>query len=72
MNNGEEECTIEGYMPWIIDDVSDKVENSLGMEHLTSLYINYLKCKSWVANEFLDMMCSYDLPEQGLNKLRLE
>ena len=69
---GAEEWTIYGDMPWIIDDVSDKVENSLGMEHLTSLYINYLKCKSWVANEFLDMMCSYDLPEQGLNKLRLE
>ena len=50
-------------MPWIIDDVSDKVETALGMSHLTSLYIEGLYCKSWVANEFLDLMCSYDLPE---------
>ena len=30
-----------------------------------------MTCKSWVANEFLDLMCSYELPEQGLNKFRL-
>ena len=56
-------------MPWIAEDVSDKVESALGMGHLTSLYISDLNCKSWVANEFLDLMCSYELPEQGLNKL---
>ena len=58
-------------MPWIIDDVSDKVESALGTSHLTSLKFNNLNCKSWVANEFLDLMCSYDIPEQGLEKLRL-
>ena len=58
-------------MPWIIDEVSEKVESALGMEHLTSLNIEYLGSYSRVANEFLDLMCSYDLPEQGLNKLRL-
>ena len=58
-------------MPWIIDDVSDKVESALGMGHLTSLHIENLECKSWVANEFFDLMCSYDLPEQGLDKLKL-
>ena len=41
------------------------------MQHLTSLYIEDLHCKSWVANEFLDMLCSYDIPEQGLDKITL-
>ena len=58
-------------MPWIIDEVADKVERALGMNHLTCLHISNLRCVSWVANEFLDLMCSYDLPEQGLNKLTL-
>ena len=39
------------------------------MEHLTSLHIEELNCKSLVANEFLDALCCYDLPEQGLDKL---
>ena len=58
-------------MPWIIDDVEDKIQTVLGMDHLTSLNVTSLKCKSWVANEFLDLLCSYDMPEQGLNKLSL-
>ena len=58
-------------MPWIAEDVSEKVESALGMGNLISLHIEQLGCKSWVANEFLDLMCSYDLPEQGLNKLTL-
>ena len=49
-------------MPWIVDDVSDKVECALGMGHLTSIDIKNLNCKSLVANEFLDLMCSYDIP----------
>ena len=58
-------------MPWIIDDVEDKVQNALGMGHLSSLYILGLDCKSVVANEFLDVLCSFDLPEEGLCKLIL-
>ena len=58
-------------MPWITDDVDDKVEIALGPGHLSSLDISYLECESWVANEFLDLMCGYDLPEQGLEKLKL-
>ena len=38
-NNGEEVWAIDGSIPWIIDDVSDKVETALGMENLTSLHI---------------------------------
>ena len=58
-------------MPWIINDVDDKVEIALGPGQLSSLIISRLKCESWVANEFLDLMCGYDLPEQGLEKLIL-
>ena len=38
-NNGKEKWAIEGSMPWIIDDVDDKVEIALGMGHLSSLHI---------------------------------
>ena len=56
-------------MPWINDDVEDKIQTALGMGHLSSLYIERLNCKSVVANEFLDLLCCYDLPEEGLSKL---
>ena len=61
--------TISAPMPWIVNDVSDKIENSLGMDHLSSLKVEYLLCKPWVANEFLDLSCNYDLHENGLDKL---
>ena len=48
--------TIMGAVPWIIDDVEDKIQNALGMGHLTCLFIFFLCCKSWVANEFLDVL----------------
>ena len=60
-----------GYMPWIINDVSEKIESALGMDPLNSLEVMNLQCNSTVANEFLDLLCGYDLPEQGLEKLRL-
>ena len=50
-------------MPWIINDVDDKVEIALGPGQLSSLHISILMCESWVANEFLDLMCGYDLSE---------
>ena len=49
-------------MPWIIEDVEDKVQKALDMEHITFLRIEDLNCKQWVANEFLDMLCSYNEP----------
>ena len=39
------------------------------MDHLTSLELRGLNCKSWVSNEFLDLLTCYDLPESGLDKL---
>ena len=56
-------------MPWIIDEVEDKIQNAMGKDNLSSLYIKSLEGKSYVANEFLDLLCSYDFPEHGLDKL---
>ena len=58
-------------MPWIIDEVEEKIQTALGMGHLTSIFIGRLNAKSWVANEFLDLLTCYDLPEQGLDKIIL-
>ena len=56
-------------MPWLIDDVEDKIQTALGISQLNSLRVERLICKSVVANEFLDLLCSYDMPEYGLDKL---
>ena len=60
---------ISGFMPWHIEDLEEKVQNALGMGHLNSLSVIGLDSISWVANEFLDVLCSYDLPDNGLDKL---
>ena len=62
---------IFGSMPWILGDVEDKIQAALGVEPLTSLKIRYLNCNSWVANEFLDALCSYDMLDCGLDELIL-
>ena len=41
------------------------------MDQLTVLKIGNLSCESWVANEFLDMLCCCDFPEHGLEQLTL-
>ena len=69
--NDKKEFALSGNIPWIIEDVEDKIQTALGMQHLTKLNISNLNCKSWVANEFLDMLCSYDIPEQGLEKIAI-
>ena len=56
-------------MPWIINDVEDKIQTALGINLLKSLDISNFESKSWVANEFLDLLTCYDLPEHGLDKL---
>ena len=56
-------------MPWIIDDVEEKIQTALGMSHLYRIEIQNLGCKSWVANEFLDVLTCYDHAENGLDKL---
>ena len=71
VSNGSEtlEWACLGIMPWIIDDIDEKIQNALGTENLRSIYIHYLECKPWVANEFLDLLTCQDLPEHGLEKL---
>ena len=59
-------------MPWILGEVDDKIQAALGVDPLTSLHIQYLNCVSWVANEFLDALCSYEMLDCGIDKLTLE
>ena len=55
-NNGEPLWIISRHTPWIIEDIEDKIQTSLGIGHLNSLFIDFLDCKSCVANEFLDLL----------------
>ena len=41
------------------------------MGHLTSLRVYEMEAKSWVANEFLDLLTCFDVPDHGLDKLTL-
>ena len=59
------EWTILGYVPWIVDEVEEKISNALGMDQLSSLIIKALICKAVVANEFLDVLTCY-IAEHGL------
>ena len=65
-SNGKPEWAINANMPWIIDDIEDKIQTNLDMNQLTSIYIEYLWAKSSVANELLDLLTCYDLAEHGL------
>ena len=48
--------TISRPTPWIIDEFEEKIQGALGMDHLNSLEISELSCKSWVANDFVDLL----------------
>ena len=39
---------------------------------MSSLYIVGLKSKSYVANEFLNLLTCFEIPEHGLDKLVLQ
>ena len=64
------EWTILGYVPWIADEVEEKISTALGPDQLASIYIDALICKAVVANEFLDVLTCY-IAEHGLEKLDL-
>ena len=70
-SENELDLTISGSMPWIFNDIEDKIQTALGVDELKSVIISKLNCVSWVANEFLEVLCCNDLPEQGLEKLIL-
>ena len=69
VNDGPNKRVVRGSIPWIIGDFEDKMQAALGVDPLTSLEIKLLKCKSSVANEFLDALCCYDMNEHGIDKL---
>ena len=56
-------------MPWIIDDLEDKTQITLGMGHLTSLYIDELDYKLWIFKEIFDKLLGKCLVDGGLKKL---
>ena len=66
-----DKLVISKKITYIIEDVEDSIQTTLGMGNLSSLKISGLKSKSWVANEFLDMLCCYTHLEQGIDKLIL-
>ena len=54
-----DKLVISKKITYIIEDVEDSIQTTLGMGHLSSLNIIDLESKSWIANEFLDMLCCY-------------
>ena len=66
-----DKLVLEGNTPWIIDEMEDRIQTTLGMDQLNSIEITGIKCKSWVANELLDLLTCFDIPDHGLDKLKL-
>ena len=50
-------------MAWVIDEVSEKIESALGMDHLTSIEVSCITCSSTAANELFDLLCGFDITE---------
>ena len=58
-----------GSMPWILDEVEEKLNKVYQGQQLESLEIHGLDCKSSVANLFLDFMASLDLKNDSFKNL---
>ena len=39
-----DKIAINGSIPWIIDEVEDKIQTALGMDQLTSISVKDLNC----------------------------
>ena len=39
-----DKIAIKGSIPWIIDEVEDKIQTALGMDQLTSISVKDLNC----------------------------
>ena len=59
-------------MQWVLDEVEEKINKVYKGKQLDSLKIVNLDCKTWVANEVLDLMASQDLADNSLKNLTLE
>ena len=69
-NNGVQ-WAIQGITPWIIDNVEEKIQTAQANTPIHSLCIGVLEAKSWVANQFIDLLLCQDISENGLEKLTL-
>ena len=56
-------------MPWIIEEVEEKLNKVYQGKPLESIEIEGLECKSFIANQFFDFIVSLDLADNGLKKL---
>ena len=43
--NDQHEWAIDGLMPWILDDVEDRIQGIMGTDPLTGIHIESLNCK---------------------------
>ena len=54
---------IEGAIPWIIDEVEDKIHTTQGNNPIHSIKIIAMQAKSWVFNQFIDLLLCQDISE---------
>ena len=58
---------ILGSTPWIADDIEDKIDSAIGSTPIHSLTIPIIEeTKSWVFNQFIDLLVCQDIADQGL------
>ena len=62
---------LSGQVPWVIEEVEEKINKVYQGKQLESLEIVGLDCKSNVANETFDLMAGLDLVDESLRKLLL-
>ena len=65
--NGDE--AISGSIPWILEEVEDKMNEVYKGLPLESLEVIELDCNSTVVNLFFDMMASQDLKDDSFEAL---
>ena len=68
--NDIKDWAMNGYAPWIFEDVEEKISTALGANQLTCVRIHELVGKAVVPNEFLDLLTFY-VADNGLEKLEM-
>ena len=56
-------------MPWILEEVEEKLNKVYHGKPLESIEIEGLECKSFIANQFFDFIASLDLADNSFKKL---
>ena len=62
---------ILGATPWIIEDVEDKIQTALGNSPIHSIDILKMQAKTWVSNQFFDLLLCQDIDSNGFQKLSI-